>query len=446
MTLFILLAAALTIAVLGLFYWAGRNTWETTPELVVPGQTERNILNAELELLRVQRRELEQDEQSHRVDGPHREQAIVELSRRVDSLLQRKQQLEQGGAIEASHNPGRSSKWLIWTPALAIPLLAAGLYLKLGTPAALNPAQVRPPADMVEIDGRKVSIKELVERLEQRLNEQPDQAEGWILLGGTKYKLGDFAGAAKAYRKASVLAEQNPELKSVAPDILADLADAIVMQQGGRFDGEPQVLVEQILKLNPVHQKGLALAAGAAMRANDPGKAIPYWKRLRDTLPADSPARGEVEAVIAELSGGSIQDQDKKSDKVNEVPVKTAARVEGKVTLSSALKDQIHSGDTLFVYARRLAGANGNAPRMPLAVARFTIQSVSQFPQTFELTEAMAMAPGSSLSDAEQAEITARVSRSGNAIPASGDLVSKPVVVKPASNPKIELLIDHTVP
>lgn len=440
MTLFILLAAVLTMAVLGLLIWAGRDIWRSAPASAAPGQTERNILNAELELLRVQRRELEQDEQSHRVDIPHRELALLDLSRRADMLLRRRQQLEKDEAPSVSFSkPAKPAVWPLLIAGLAVPLLAAGLYFKLGTPAALDPVRVHPSKDIVEVDGRQVNIKELLVRLEQKLNEQPDQAEGWMLLGSTKYKLGDFAGAGNAFRKASALAEQRPELKDAAPDILADLADAIVMQQGGRFDGEPQVLVERILKLNPVHQKGLALAAGAAMRANEPGLAMTYWQRLRDTLPAGSSARAEIEAVIADLSGGLNQDKDKK-------PELASVKVEGKVNLSSAFQDRVRDGDTLFVYARRLAGANASAPRMPLAVARFTIQSAGQFPQTFELTEAMAMAPGSSLADAGEAEITARISRSGNAIPASGDLVSAPVVVKPASKPKIELRIDRTVP
>ena len=101
--------------------------------------------------------------------------------------------------------------------------------------------------------------------------------------------------------------------------------------------------------------------------------------------------------------------------------IRKAARVSGKVTLAPALKDKAAPGDTVFIFARAAAG-----PRMPLAILR---KKVSDLPAAFTLDDSTAMSPATRLSGTPQVVIGARISKSGNAMPQSGDLqgVSKPV-------------------
>jgi cytochrome c-type biogenesis protein CcmH len=113
----------------------------------------------------------------------------------------------------------------------------------------------------------------------------------------------------------------------------------------------------------------------------------------------------------------------------NGAAAKSGVKVTGKVVLASAIAAKLADGGTLFVFARAKEG-----PRMPLAVLRIPAPKVNAFPFAFELTEAMAMAPGMSLSSFPEVVIEARISRSGNAPIQSGDLFGINDSVKPGAS------------
>jgi cytochrome c-type biogenesis protein CcmH len=109
----------------------------------------------------------------------------------------------------------------------------------------------------------------------------------------------------------------------------------------------------------------------------------------------------------------------------------------GRVSLSPALKSSVSPNDTVFVFARAVDG-----PPMPLAIVRL---KVADLPASFRLDDSNAMAPNMNLSSFDKVTVTARVSKSGNAMPQSGDLeASIGPVAHNASG--LALLIDHAVP
>jgi cytochrome c-type biogenesis protein CcmH len=103
-------------------------------------------------------------------------------------------------------------------------------------------------------------------------------------------------------------------------------------------------------------------------------------------------------------------------------PVAGGAKLSGKVVLDSAVSKSVAAGDTVFIFARAATG-----PKMPLAIIRLTAKDL---PTVFELTEAMAMAPGMSISKFPDLVVGARVSKSGNAIAQTGDWESELVPAK----------------
>jgi cytochrome c-type biogenesis protein CcmH len=123
-------------------------------------------------------------------------------------------------------------------------------------------------------------------------------------------------------------------------------------------------------------------------------------------------------------------------EKTNPAP---AATLSGMVTLSTQFKDRAAATDTLFIYAR---AAGANAPKMPLAVWR---GSVKDLPKSFTLDDSMAMTPAMVLSKFAQVTVEARVSKSGNAIPQSGDLRSTTMTVAPGAK-DLNITIDRIVP
>jgi cytochrome c-type biogenesis protein CcmH len=310
---------------------------------------------------------------------------------------------------------------------VSIPVLAIFLYGRLGDPAA---SAVAAATD----GGQELSdpqIAAMVGALERRLEQHPDNAEGWALLARSYYVLGRFPAAAEAYTKALARAPDNP-------DLLADYADTLGMLQSRHLAGKPLVLVERALAIDPKHGKALALAATAAMEAHDPAKALTYWHRLAAQLPPGSEDATQVAAVIAELGGRA-------PDAVNTMPAPgprasaagNGGTVSGHVAVSPGLAAKVAPTDTVFIFARAPTG-----PRMPLAAMRIP---ASELPKDFALDDAMSMAAGAKLSSASEVIVEARLSKTGNALPQPGDLFGKSGPVKPGAT-GLRITIDQVVP
>lgn len=181
--------------------------------------------------------------------------------------------LAQAGGV-ARHRP-RDTRVMALL-AVALPLLATSLYLRLGAPRMLlvEPGEVAHrlnPQDM----------QAATEGLAQRLSTTPDDLEGWFVLARSYQAMARWTDAAAAYRRALQLAPD-------APQILADLADVLATAQGGNLEGEPRALVAQALHHDPDHAKSLALAAMAAYRRQDMDEALAHWTRLAALHPPGS--------------------------------------------------------------------------------------------------------------------------------------------------------------
>ena len=109
---------------------------------------------------------------------------------------------------------------------------------------------------------------------------------------------------------------------------------------------------------------------------------------------------------------------------------KEGLSLKGIVSLDPGMAGKVSPGDTVFVIARPL-GRPANGPRMPLAVARTT---VDKLPYRFKLDDSMAMAPSATLSSHSKVVVAARVSKSGNAVPRKGDLEGTSAPVAPGAS------------
>lgn len=289
--------------------------------------------------------------------------------------------------------------------AVLLPLAAALGYAWLGTPLALDP-EVR-EAKMPSRD----NLAGLVERLRERMQRQPEDADGWALLGRSLVALGDYERASQAFAEGVRRAPADASL-------LADYADALALARGRRLQGEPLALARRALELDPDHPKALALAGAGEYQAGNPAAAVRYWERLLSLIPADSDFARELRASLDEarrLAGAPTPGETASPKAV------AAGALAGIVSLDPKLAGRVAPDDTVFVIARPAEGG-----RMPLAVARTT---VAQLPYRFRLDDSMAMAGGAKLSAQAKVVVAARVSRSGNAMPQKGDIegVSAPV-------------------
>lgn len=342
--------------------------------------------------------ELQADRRAGILSEDNYTRARLELERRL---------LDDVGASTTPVAPSVATSARSRVPAmvmgLALPLVAVALYYVVGNPRALSPAAI--PTDASKGVTRE-QVEAMVAKLAERLKQQPDDAQGWAMLGKTYGVMGRFDDAVAAYAKAAALVPDNPHL-------LADYADTLAMARGQTFDGEPEALIARALKIDPDHIKSLALAGTIAFERKDYATAIQHWERLATKLPPDSEIARGVQTSIAEAR----QLAGKRAGTAGKPMVPATGGVSGTVTLAPALAAKAAPNDTVFVFAR--AAANDGGPRMPLAIVR---KKVSDLPVTFTLDDSMAMSPASRLSGAPQVIIGARISKSGDAAPKPGDL------------------------
>ena len=338
--------------------------------------------------------------------------------------------------------PVRPSRALVVVVSAFVLAVAAGGYAVTGEPRAVDPA-VRAAAPAENTPVTREQIVAMVERLSERMKSFPDDTEGWMMLGRSYLVLEQPREAQAAFERARKLSPQDPS-------VLADLADAIALNQGRVLAGEPARLVATALAVDPSHRKALALAGSAAFEARDYATAARHWERLVSLEPADSPLAAQARAGVQEArqlaAGGAPSPvaattpatrSAAQGGRAASAAPAAAASVSGTVLLAAALKGQVQPQDTVFVVARAAEG-----PRMPLAVVR---AQVKDLPLTFTLDDRQAMAPGAGLSSATRVVVTARVSRSGQAAPQPGDLEGQSAAV-PVGARDLRIEISRNVP
>ncbi len=354
---------------------------------------------ATVSIYRDQLRELDADSAADILAPEHYERARRELEAR---LLQDVE--DPAAAVKA-----RSGLRVVVAVGAAIPVFAVALYLVTGNLRALDAQRAH------EVTAQR--IEAMVERLAARLRQNPDDTDGWKLLGRSYLALGRPADAVNAYAKAAAQAPRDPQL-------LADFADALAMTHGRSLLGEPEKLVLRALEIDPGNLKALALAGTAAYDRKDYTAAAAYWQRMIPLVAPDSEDARAIRANIDEARALAGQGDAKPTG------------LRGVVHLAPKLKEKIAPDDTVFIFARAASG-----PPMPLAVMRARARDL---PVSFALDDSMAMAPSLRLSGFARVVIGARVSKSASAAPQPGDLqgASAPVANDAAG---VTVVIDTVV-
>lgn len=307
-----------------------------------------------------------------------------------------------------------------------IPVITFSLYFVLGSPEILL-QQKGPIAGQTASQQAPAqhSVEEMVASLEQRLATNPDDAKGWMMLGRTYMSTQRYSEAANAFDK--VIAQVGDK-----PSVLFAQADALAMAQGGRLSGKPAELVKKALKQNPDNVTGLWLAGLAEEEQGNDKQAIEYWRKAETLLINDprslNELRGLVQRAEARLKGDKLAEVKKTS---------SSASITVKVELAKALKDKVKPNDTVFIYARAVQGA-----RMPLAIVK---KKVSDLPTQILLTDQLAVIPDMTISKFSQVKIIARISRSGQATPQSGDLAGEVKQVNTTDSSVVNVTIDHVI-
>lgn len=411
MTAFLLAAVALALVALALLtrpLWLGR-----------AGRTPDTGDSADL------RQQLDQLRSLHKsgvLGKAQYDEARAGLERRIAG---------SAGTGPAAAAPGapRGSKGLLLGLSGFVCAVAAASYLWLGTPRALDPDWVARQAAAGADGGHSITaaqIEAMTQKLEARLKDQPDDADGWAMLGRTYAALGRHEQAAPAFKRAMALRPDDAA-------VIADYADALAMVNGRNLEGEPSRLIERALKVDPNNLKALSLAGTVAFYRKDYAGALRHWEKMAQIAP-NSEWVQQIQGGIDEarkLMGGPAVAAAQPATPAR--PSATAGNsVSGTVTLAAALAGKVSPDDTVFVFARPADG-----PRMPLAMIR---KQVRDLPLTFKLDDSMAMSEAARLSSVERVVVGARISKRGDATAQPGDLQGLSAPVSPgATGLKLEI-------
>lgn len=360
------------------------------------------------EFYRAQREQLQRDLREGALSADAAVRADEELQR---DLLQDLARRGAGATPTAGHRAGVAAACLL---SVALPLAAVLLYGHLGNPrAAATLTQTDAAEPHAGDDGDSMTLA--VNALAQRLRAAPDDADGWYTLARSYETLGRYTDAAAAYRQ---VLQRVPD----QPQVLADLADALLSANQGAPDAGSIAAVAQALAAQPDQPKALALAGMMALRRGDAAEALGYWQRLQAFLPPDSEAARQIESNITQAramaqAGGTAPAQASSpgSTQANAAPATPAAgRLSGQARIAPALQGLVRPTDTVFILARPASGS-----RMPLAVLKL---HASDLPRAFTLDDSNAMSPQATLSSAGRVQVEIRISRSGAAAAQPGDL------------------------
>jgi len=364
----------------------------------------------------------------------------------ADEHSRKREALIASTGAMAPARPSRAAFAALLLVALLLPASALLLYRLVGAPQALDPANVAAVPDEHGPDMEKA-----IAALAARLAQQPGDAEGWALLARAYQATGRSQESLDAYRHAHELAKDNPAVTVEYAQALA------VVAPDHRIGGESRDLLEGVVKADASNQRALWLLGISDYQAGRYDSAIARWNTLLPLLEANSEVAASVKQQIAEAeakrdgkeppvamapapatSASIAASAAPTKDNAASGTAATAPRLTVQVSLDPGLAGKLDADATLFVFARAASG-----PPMPLAIQRL---KASQLPLTVTLDESMGMLPNMKLSMFPQVVIGARISKSGNALPQSGDLQALSAPLDVHRSEPLALVIDQVVP
>jgi cytochrome c-type biogenesis protein CcmH len=293
----------------------------------------------------------------------------------------------------------------------AIAALASAPGNQPGASAPLQPEQPNAAA-----------IEEMVAGLAERLQTEPDDLEGWAMLGRSYMQLKRYQESADAWREAWRLSDGE------RIDIAVDFAEALIMSDPKTLTDGAGELLDIALEEQPANSKALWYGGLSAAARSQPELAERRWTQLLEAPSLPANIRQLVQQQLAAMG----------ADVPTALPEPGGPKLNITIELSPELASQVQPGQSLFVFARDAEGA-----RPPVAVKRLV---VGEFPMRTTLRDTDVMVPGMKLTGMQNLRVAARISTSGNAMEAPGDLFGEafPDTLTNVSQ-KVVLTIDKVV-
>lgn len=400
-----------------------------------------------LAVFRQQLQELDADLAAGKLDRTHHKAARRDLER----------ELLHDVTGKGTETDSRGGRWAAALLGISVPAAAVSLYLFLGDSSIILrlEASASGPAPAAHPGGTSVEMPPLevmVQRLAEKMEQNPENLEGWMMLGRTYFAIGERERALYALEKAYSLSPENP-------DVLVAYAEAIAANNDSELAGRPAELIQAALEIDPEHSSARWLEGLVSFQDARYAKAAEQWGSLVATFESDSDEAEELRGYIAEAHSraGSESEQSPAPEAVrvtetgqqnaspSEVPataekgpVATASAVTVEISLAEPLWPEADVKDSVFVYAKAVSG-----PPMPLAAHRARVEDL---PLTVTLDDSMAVIPAMTLSGFPEVTVGARISKSSQALPQAGDLQGEVTPVRPGQSGTVKIVIDRVRP
>jgi cytochrome c-type biogenesis protein CcmH len=310
-----------------------------------------------------------------------------------------------------------------------VPVASMLMYATLGQPLALDPAALQSESE----HGTGISHEKMTEMataLTRRLQDDPNQIDGWIMLARVQRAREHFDEADEAFRKALALSKDD--------NLAIEHAEVLAQKNQGNFAGQPWAIIQRVLTADPQHLNALLLAGSASYTELNYRSALRFWERAREVVEPDSPDAPELDRAIAQArekmglpaapprsnAMANAPGQPNTNSTNNGAAVNASAgapnkqvstaRITGRVSVIKELADKVAPTDIVFVFATPVSGS-----RMPLAIVRTT---ADKLPFDFVLDDSTSMNSAAKLSSMTEVTVKVRISKSGQAMAQPGDL------------------------
>ena len=317
----------------------------------------------------------------------------------------------------------RGSPRLFAAIVLLMPMLAFALYRIVGTPAALDPAAIQAGPG-----GQGPTMAEAIAELEAALARDPQQPEGWRLLGRALASQGERIKARDAFMKAVELIPDDP-------DLLIETAQARAQATpGNQFDDTALAQLRQAQVLDPGNQRAAWFIGVVQRQRGDDAAAAATWEALLPELDAATAAALRTQIDEARAAAGLPPLPPQATSQGGDTDAQgPGVRVRVSLDPEFASRARLDGDATVFVIARAIGG-----PAMPVAVERHALRDL---PLEVMLDDADSLMPTAKLSSLRGVELVARISATGSADRAEGDLESAPLRVTLPAEDTVDLVI-----
>ncbi|MDF3030502.1 MAG: cytochrome c-type biosis protein CcmI [Moraxellaceae bacterium] len=395
----------------------------------------RDVRHDEQDLVALNRRvfrerlaELEKDHADARIDAATLAELRTELER---NLL-----LLEPEAAPARENRATSRRAAL-VAFVSVPLLAAAFYYTAVAPQSLGEwwevrSEMGPVVDRLLRDGEvshaeeeRLGMANRIRLLQDRLQKNPGDDRGWLMLGKSYLWLGQVQPATVALEHAWRLQPENPEYA-------VGMALALIFGNERQLDAQSRRLLDGVLADYPEYEDALRIYGVFAYQSGDFVTAATMLQRL---LALPNPSRADP-AMLQEMQA-MMADAKARLGRPAQAEQKAAVAgpvIRVRVKIDRTLAGKFSPDDNLYVFARALQG-----PPMPLAVAK---RRAGDLPLTLELDDSQSMMAERPLSSVPEVAVSARISRHGDPQPQPGDLEAIAVPVRQSGGlQQVELLI-----